>query len=111
MYLDILQGPHTETAFLEVKVNDECIMEQVAPLVAPKENNEDTMSLFVNHIDAVGIRRSQIANFFTEKIDKNTNFVDSKKMNNRLNHHGLLFLDITGSYIAKNLPFFTASFV
>ena len=30
-------------------------------------------------------------------------------MKNRMNRHGLAFLEITGSFIAKNLPFFTVT--
>jgi hypothetical protein len=32
-------------------------------------------------------------------------------MNNRINRHGLAFLEITGSYIAKNIPFYTITFL
>ena len=28
-------------------------------------------------------------------------------MNNRLSRHGLAFLEITGSFMAKNIPFYT----
>jgi len=28
-----------------------------------------------------------------------------------MNHHGMAFLDATGSYLAKNLPFYTINFV
>lgn len=111
LYLDVLEGSHLETAFLEITVNDECITEQVAPLIFPKQNPDDTMSLLVNHIDAVYIRRQQVANFFAEKIDDENDKVDSRTMLKRLNHHGLLFLDMTGSYLSKNLPFYTADFV
>lgn len=111
LYLDILQGSHEETAFLEVKVNDQCILEQVAPLVAPKDSEEDTISMFINHVDAVGIRRGQVARFFSEKIENAGELVTTQKMHSRLNHHGLLFLDVTGGFVSKDLPFFTATFV
>jgi hypothetical protein len=35
----------------------------------------------------------------------------TEKMFNRLNHMGLAFLDITGSYVARYMPFYTVSFV
>ncbi|OMJ70354.1 hypothetical protein SteCoe_31686 [Stentor coeruleus] len=124
LYLDILQGTHTETGFLEVKINQECLLEEVAPLIAPKDTEDSVMSLLVNHIDAVEIRRKQIAQFFAaveirrkqiaqffaEKIDYD-NGVTTDKLKNRLHHHGLLFLDVTGSYISKDLAFYTANFV
>jgi hypothetical protein len=109
IYLEVLQGPHTETGFLEVRVNPECINEQVAPLVTPT-TGDGTISLLVDHIDAVGIRRSQMAQFFADRIDKGQK-ITPKRMESRLQHHGLLFLDVTGSYVAKNLPFYTAEFV
>ena len=111
LYLEVLQGSHVETAFLEVKVNDECLLELVAPLVIPTEGADDTISMFVNHIDAAGIRREQMSRFFAEKIDGTEGAVTTKQMFSRLSHHGLLFLDVTGSYVSKNLPFYTATFV
>jgi hypothetical protein len=33
--------------------------------------------------------------------------VDPIKMSNRLNHHGYISLEITGSYVARDLPFYT----
>jgi hypothetical protein len=110
LYLEVLEGPHKETAFLEVRVNEDCIVEKVAPLISPEDNSTDTMSLLINDIDAASIRRYQIAQFFAERINNEYN-VTTDKMKGRLDHHGLLFLDITGSYISKGLPFYTATFV
>lgn len=110
LYLDVLEGSHEETGFLEIKTNEQCLLDQVTPLVAPKESEDDSMSLFVNHLDAVGLRRRQTAHFFAAKISSDVT-ISEKLMSSRLKHHGMLFLDVTGEYIAKDLPFYTASFV
>ena len=111
LYLDVLEGSHQETAFLEIRVNDECIVEQVAPLVPPMENEDDEISFLVNHIDSVTVRRSEIASFFAEQFDVESDLKVTETMENRINHHGLHFLDVTGSYVGKDLPFYTATFV
>lgn len=110
LYLDVLQDSHKETAFLEVKVNDECINELVAPLVAPSNDTFEGVSLLINHVNAVIVRRAQIAAFIAEKIDQGEH-ITSEQLFKRIKHHGLLFLDVTGSYVSKDLPFFTAEFV
>lgn len=61
----------------------------------------------MNHLDAVSIRRENLADFFTNKINHHQSPIDTKKMHNRLNHHGYIGLEITGAYIAKGLPFDT----
>ncbi|CAG9333175.1 unnamed protein product [Blepharisma stoltei] len=112
LYLDILEGSHAETAFLEIKTNEQCLLDQVAPLVAPMESEDDTMSVLINHLDSVNIRRGQTAEFFVNKVAQNTTSkLTVKTMYSRLKHHGMLFLDVTGEHIAKDLPFYTASFV
>jgi hypothetical protein len=65
------------------------------------------VSVFVNHLDASSIRRSLLAQFFSNKVNHHMDPVDPVKMHNRLNHHGYIALDKTGSYAAKDLPFYT----
>lgn len=110
LYLDILEDSHKETAFLEVKVNDECINELVAPLISPTNEDFEGVSLLVNHINAAVVRRAQISAFIAERIDKGEHFT-SDQIYKRIKHHGLLFLDVTGSHVSKDLPFYTAEFV
>ncbi|CAG9327741.1 unnamed protein product [Blepharisma stoltei] len=111
LFLDVLSGSHNEVGFLEIRTNQECLSDEVAPLITPKEPGKHGLSLFVNHLDAVNIKRRRLAEFFAEKIAKNKDGITIEKMHSRMNHHGLFFLDITGSYIAKELPFYTAFFV
>ena len=63
------------------------------------------MSVFVNHLDAVSIQRAKLAQFFSDKVNTHQDSVDAVKMQKRLKHHGYIALEITGSYIAKGLPF------
>lgn len=107
--LDRLVGQHQEAAFLEVRSNDACKTAQIAPLV--KQKHEGGQSLFVNHIDAVSIRRMQLAKYFVNEVNHHQEPLDVDIMHHRLNKHGLAFLEVTGSYIAKNLPFYTLNFV
>jgi hypothetical protein len=107
--LDVLPGSHTETAFIEIRTEDTCNIEQVSPLVSPRDG--DSTSVFINHIDAASIRRAQYAEFFANKIARQADDITGETMYKRMNHHGLYFLDVTGSYVAKDLPFYTATFV
>jgi len=110
LYLEVLPGEHNETAFLEVKTDQACQVLKAAPLVVPREGNSDNLSVFVNHLDSVKTRRMQLASFFAEKIGKNQDGITTERFLNRMNHHGYLFLDATGSLVASELPFYTASF-
>ena len=103
--IDVLTGDHQEIGYLELRNSEECIYEGISPLIPKKFN------LFINYIDSVAPRRKQLAEFFAVKIAKNHNGITSEKIFKRMNHHGLLFLDITGSLLAKNLPFYTALFI
>jgi hypothetical protein len=108
--LDVLPGSHAESAFLEIRTEDACNLEQVSPLVSPRDGSSDSMSVYINHIDAASIRRAQLAEFFANKIARQADDITPETMFKRMNHHGLYFLDITGSYVAKDLPFYTATF-
>jgi hypothetical protein len=71
--LGILMGEHNETAFMEVRLNDACKNEKVAPLLQPY--NRKTM-VFLNHVDPVSIRRAQLANFFVNEINRHQQPID-----------------------------------
>lgn len=109
--LDVLAGSHEEKAFIEIRTEDTCNIEQISPLVSPRDGDSTSMSVFVNHIDAASIRRAQLAEFFASKIARQSDDITPETMYKRMNHHGLYFLDVTGSYVAKDLPFYTATFV
>mmetsp|Transcript_4888 Transcript_4888/g.9148 ORF Transcript_4888/g.9148 Transcript_4888/m.9148 type:complete len:359 (-) Transcript_4888:490-1566(-) len=109
--LDVLPGSHEEKAFIEIRTEDTCNIEQVSPLVSPRDGSSESKSVFINHIDAASIRRAQFAEFFANKIARQADDITPELMYKRMNHHGLYFLDVTGSYVAKDLPFYTATFV
>lgn len=100
--LDILSGEHNESAFVEVRSEHACQQQELAPLIPTKNKS---ISVFTNHLDAVSIRRAKLAQFFSDRVNHHQDPVDAVKMHNRLNHHGYVALEITGSYIAKGLPF------
>ncbi len=104
MELDILTGDHNENAFIEVRSENECQKEKIAPLIPTQDKY---ISVFVHHLDAVSIKRKKIAEFFSDKSNTNFNGIDSDIMHKRLDHHGYAILDITGGFIAKGLPFDT----
>lgn len=62
-------------------------------------------------MDAVTIKRIELSKFFTQHVDHMTKQSDTETMFNRMNHLGLAFLELTGSYIAKYLPFYTINLV
>ena len=66
--LEILVGEHNESAFLEVRSNEACTKARLAPLLLPKEPKKDGLSIFVNHLDAVSIRRIDLAKFFANYL-------------------------------------------
>ncbi|OMJ82498.1 hypothetical protein SteCoe_16785 [Stentor coeruleus] len=110
LYFEIYPGSHNETGFLEVRTMEDCFVLEAAPLVVPREGDKDNLSLFVHHLDAVNIKRTQLSLFFGEKIAKNQDGITADKFLSRMKHHGIMFMDVTGSIIAGNIPFFTANF-
>lgn len=76
----------------------------MSPLIITKDKKT---SVFINHLDAVSIRRAQLAKFFVDIVNRNQDDISPLTMHNRLNHHGYIALEITGSYAAKGLPFYT----
>jgi hypothetical protein len=111
LVLEVFAGFHNETAFVEIRNGEACNVEQLSPLVAPRDAGATSPAILVNHLDAVAIRRRQIAEFFVDKIARNGMGITIEKMLGRLNHHGLYFLDATGRYIASGLPFYTITLV
>lgn len=72
--LVMLIGPHDEKGFIEIRSNAICTKENLAPLMAPLH---DDKSMFVNHIDAVQVRRAQLAYFFAISINMHSDPISS----------------------------------
>ena len=102
-------GSHNETAFVEIRNEHQCIIEQVAPVFASRDGDKHKPSYWLNHLDAVTVRRTQLAKFFTDKVARNQQGVTVEKMITEMNHYGLYWLDTTGEYVAKDLPFYTVN--
>jgi len=121
LHLEILVGDHHESAFLEVRSNEACTKAKLAPLISPKEQKTDGLSIFINHLDAISPRRVELAKFFANYIGHHQQGLEPVSISlltsllifqkeilyNRMKHHGLAFLEATGSYVAKNLPFYS----
>lgn len=53
-----------------------------------------------------------MAKFFAEEINNHMGIeIDYKTMHERMSKHGLNFLEITGSRVAKHLPFYSLTLV
>lgn len=72
--LEILVGRHNEKAFLEIKSNAICTKDDIAPLMKQRTKK---VSVFMNHIDAVQIRRAQLAYFFANVINMHQDPIDT----------------------------------
>ncbi|EGR32784.1 hypothetical protein IMG5_070660 [Ichthyophthirius multifiliis] len=112
LFLDSLIGQPQEQAFLEIKSNEICIDKHLSPLILPRKkiNNEWKMA-FVNHFDAAEQKRKQLASFFADEINHHQEPINAEIMYNRLRKHGLSFLEVSGSRLAKSLPFYTLDMV
>ena len=107
--LEIFPGVHNETAFIEIKNEHQCMIEQTAPIFEAREGDKHHPSYFINHLDAVNVRRTQIAQFFADKISRNQNRVTPERMFTEMVRYGNHFLDKTGQYVASLLPFYTVN--
>lgn len=62
----MLVGSLVPEAFLEVRTNQGCLAAEMAPLIKCKgAGSTGTIQIFVNHLDAVSIKRYDLAQFFT----------------------------------------------
>lgn len=108
--LELLRGPHKERAFVENKSDKLCKEAGVFPLAKTMytgSNNgpEKEISVMPNHTEAVFQKTTSIAKFFSDLIEQGK--IDHKVFEQRMKRHALRWLDLVGSYIAKDLPFFT----
>ena len=89
-----------------------CIEKNLSPLIfSRKKINNEWKSVFVNHFDATELKRKHLALFFSEDINHHLEPIDADIMYNRMKKHGLSFLEISGSRLAKYLPFYTLDMV
>jgi len=104
LVLDILEFNHVETAVLQVTSTVErCGGPNYAPMVHPKINNS---LFFVDHPQAVLVRRQQFAQYFAAKIGMPVDaFVDE------MTHLAVQQLQLTVAVLASTLPIIQIEFV
>jgi len=105
--LRVLIGESNPQAFLEVSSSDLCHSAGDAPMIAP---HTVSRSMLVSHLDAVSLRREELADFFAKIANTTPRKVDRKQLHQRLDRHGWLALETTGSRIAAGLPFYTMAY-
>ena len=102
--LRVLTGVSNPQAFFEVSSSQTCQDKGMAPMLTPRENGH---SVLISHLDAVSLRRKDLANFFARIANATPRKVDKEQLHQRLDRHGWLALETTGSRIASGLPFYT----
>jgi len=105
--LMVLAGDSNPQAFLEVTSAQLCGSRGFAPLLTPRTKSH---ALLISHLDAVTFRREELASFFADVANTSPQKIDQKKLHQRLDRHGWLALETTGSRIAANLPFYTVTY-
>merc|ERR1711988_134024 len=89
-----LEGTSDEKAFLKIKVAAECVANQVAPLIKPKES--DT-SVYVVHRQAIEAFRKEVADFFADQDPK----IDAEKFRLSMDELGDRHLEKDIEYLAR----------
>lgn len=102
--LSVLVGESNPEAFIEVMTGANCQREGMAAMLVPRE---DGHAVLVSHLDAVGERREELAEFFARISMATPRKVDRGRLRQLLDRHGWLALETTGRRIASGLPFYT----
>lgn len=105
--LEVLVGQSDPMAFLEVSSGELCHHGGVAPMLTARAPRR---AVLVSHLDAVSLRREELASFFTQIANASPRKINKGQLHQRLDRHGLLALETTGSRIAAGLPFYTLSY-
>jgi len=105
--LEVLVGQSDPTAFLEVASSDLCHSGGVAPMLIPRSAER---SVLISHLDAVSHRREELASFFTRVANASPRKINKDQLHQRMDRHGWLALEETGSRIAASLPFYTLTY-
>lgn len=108
--LEVLPRPEASSpqAFLEVSSGNLCHESGLAPLITPRDG---VRNVLVSHLDAVSHRREELAEFFARIANATPLKIDKARLHDRLDRHGLLALEATGSRIAAGLPFYTLEYL
>lgn len=108
LHLQVLTGQSSPQAFFEVSSCAACQEHGIAPMLTPRNEHR---AVLVSHLDAASTRREELATFFSRAASATPIKIDREKLHTRLNRHGWLALETTGSRIAAGLPFYTLDYV
>lgn len=105
--LEVLAGQSDPTAFLEVSSSELCHNGGLAPMLTAKAPQR---AVLISHLDAVSLRREELAAFFSKIANASPRKINKDQLHQRLDRHGWLALETTGSRVAAGLPFYTLSY-
>lgn len=105
--LEVLVGQSDPKAFLEVSSGELCHNGGFAPMLTPRTTQR---AVLISHLDAVSIRREELAAFFSRIANASPRKINKDQLHQRLDRHGWLSLETTGSRIAAGLPFYTLTY-
>lgn len=105
--LEVLVGQSDPKAFLEVSSGELCHSGGVAPMLTARTAER---SVLISHLDAVSLRRQELAAFFTRIANASPRKINKDQLHQRMDRHGWLALETTGSRVANGLPFYTLTY-
>jgi len=105
--LEVLVGQQDPVGFLEVSSGELCHSGGVAPMLIARTPQR---SVLVSHLDAVSLRREELAAFFARIANASPRKINRDQLHQRLDRHGWLALETTGSRVAAGLPFYTLTY-
>jgi len=105
--LEVLVGDSNPQGFLEVSSGKVCNGDGMAPMLTPRTPQR---AVLISHLDAVSLRREEFAAFFTRIANASPRKINPKQLGQRLDRHGWLALETTGSRVAAGLPFYTLTY-
>jgi len=105
--LEVLVGQSDPQGFLEVSSGELCHNGGAAPMLTPRTPQR---AVLISHLDAVSIRREELAAFFSRIANASPRKINKDQLHQRLDRHGWLSLETTGSRIAAGLPFYTLTY-
>ena len=90
---------------MELKSTGPCLQADFSPNVRLPSGR-----FFAAHTGAVAIKRAELAYFFSYFFSHRSRSIEATSFYQKLNQFGGLFLEVTGNFVAKHLPFLTVSF-
>lgn len=105
--LKVLSGEPNPQAFLEVTCSGRCKAKGMAPMLRPQEGSEPVL---ISTMEAASFRRKELAGFFAKVSRSTPRKISPDRLHKRIEKHGWLALETTGSRIASGLPFYSMTY-